>query len=306
MKPIMKTSLKVGLTAGILTIGSLAYSLTKAGNDFIVKVFEKDSPKTAEFFKVSRENFFEVFDRKKEEDEEAAAAEKDRLIILNEDLEENPAFVILDTTGKVIAKGKTNVEGGDDTTQVAVRNLLNTYLTSKKSRSDNFKEMISRLSKINEKYPTIKKLKSFNGLKQIGGSLEQTYSLVNDEEKKEIAKIAAQYNEIYGMNISDLAKKVVEQESNTEQTTDNPTKKVEKKTRSRVAYHSVMEDDVKESEKVLADAKAEFQKSLTQGREKILAAARKLVNAGGNPADIEGWEEISKELNITPDDLAGN
>ena len=104
MKSIMKTSLKVGLTAGILTIGSLAYSLTKAGKDFIVKVFEKDSPKTAEFFEGSREDIISAFEYVNENATETYKKRFDT----EEEIVKDPE------TGELLATSEQNLDSGSE------------------------------------------------------------------------------------------------------------------------------------------------------------------------------------------------
>lgn len=42
----------------------------------------------------------------------------------------------------------------------------------------------------------------------------------------------------------------------------------------------------------------------TEGKERIVEAAKKYIAVGGNPADvIEDWEEVCRKFNITPKDL---
>ena len=64
---------------------------------------------------------------------------------------------------------------------------------------------------------------------------------------------------------------------------------------------------VEQADQQLADAQQALQNSLTQGREEILQAAKALVKAGGNPAEVlDDWDYIAKKYNITPDDLDPN
>lgn len=53
----------------------------------------------------------------------------------------------------------------------------------------------------------------------------------------------------------------------------------------------------------LLKSKVELQKSITEGRERLIKAAKGYIATGGNPADLVDWEKASKKYNITPDDL---
>jgi len=64
-------------------------------------------------------------------------------------------------------------------------------------------------------------------------------------------------------------------------------------------YESNLDDD-------LAEAKAEFEKVMKEksdNRAEIIANAKKIVKAGGNPADVKGWEEAVKRHKIQPEEL---
>ena len=290
MKPIMKTSLKAGLTAGLITVGSMVYALTEAGNVYIVKIFEKDSPITAKFFKVSRENMLSIL----------------------KDIEENTMLAYKNTTETVkkryLKLKDKGLDGGldfgnghwftfDDAKGIHAREEYKCV-----PGGQHFVDLFNNAYLSNEKMA----VEMFDILKQI-----------DDNEDLDDAT-ANQYIFIL------------------------ITKYVQKKTKVGIAYRSLMDDfkkstywvfyqkldewdgkDIRmdldnddwgddldlskenaELDKKLADAKAELQKSLTQGKDKLLVAARAYVAVGGNPAEVvDNWEELSKKYNITPDDL---
>jgi hypothetical protein len=56
----------------------------------------------------------------------------------------------------------------------------------------------------------------------------------------------------------------------------------------------------------LKKAQARFKQSVIDKnatREMLIKNAKAIIQAGGNPADVEGWEETAKKFNITPEDL---
>jgi hypothetical protein len=67
-----------------------------------------------------------------------------------------------------------------------------------------------------------------------------------------------------------------------------------------------LDDDLERADQRLKKAEEELQKSIADKnatRQGIIENAKKILKAGGNPADVNGWEKISKMFNITPDDL---
>jgi len=259
------TGIITGIAVVGLAIGSTAFAMTEKGNKLILKALDGSPTQT----------------------EKTIATTQKKIVETTSQDPENSGVVIFDPkTGKVVATGKPNEGGDGDTTQTAVKNFLSHYLNVKTSQSENFKEMISRLSKINTKYSTIVKLKNAKMLKSIGGNLKQAYALVNDEEKAKIEKIAAFYEKTYGIKINVNPKTETVENDDDDLSLDG-------------LLVSNLDDD-------LAEAKARLAKSIlakNKTREGLIETARKYVATGGNPADLPGWEEAAEEFGITPDDL---
>ena len=334
----MKEQVKSGLKktalvgSGIILLGSSAMAMTKDGKKFLKETLEKRSHRVEEVYEDTTENFFEVFNIEKEEKTEGNNTAKP------EKTQKKDFFVVKDPkTGKVVATEK-GVEGGDGEPKSGKHftvdnngNIL-TYVqegTEEAKNSsfilddDEMKAYTQLPSSDPEKQKAIAvfKLLNENNLNQSQKDeiISNFMRLLYNKSTKgfNVDNITAAKNNLkkhsyagdFGKAIDNFFKAISnffasKQKTETASNTTTPKKETaENDDDDFDPFASVADDDVEESEKALAEAKARVEKSLTQGREKILKAAKAYVATGGNPADIEGWDEISKELNITPDDL---
>ena len=144
---------------------------------------------------------------------------------------------------------------------------------------------------LNGKQPTEKDIVYFNG---------SVYVYVKPEEASNVMTFLKENN---------LTPKTPTTKQNIAQNTNTGTTDYSQYAQYADEYANSKSNAVEQADQQLQQAQQELQKVMqaeNQSKQEVLETARALVQAGGNPADIPGWEEFAKRYNITPDDLDPN